>query len=283
MIPHTPTLDVSEWVHEGELMVDGSRAGDELAGMQIPCALTQGTIGVHTINPRTGEILDARLTRGEETWGLALGAQAPAAEDKPIELLFFNTSGFAPELVPQRVLKAYASRVDRALLPIKTGRPPRLLCFEVATGKLVSYVCPPGWSMLSPTFVPHAGEEDSPTGYLVCLAHAADSVPRPHGTSGEEVWIFDAADITRGPICRLGHNSLDFAFTVHSVWVRTIRPSPRDYRISTAQDLDLNELKHRAFGSISFWSAFSSAVSTAMQHDVIAQLLADDVLPFYDR
>lgn len=283
IVPHTPTLDVSEWIHEDELMVDGSHAGDELAGMQIPCALTQGTIGVHTIDPRTGELLDARLTRGEETWGLALGAQAPLSKSLPIQRIFFNTSGFAPELVPQRVLKAYADRVDRALLPVKTGRPPRLLCFETATGKLISYTCPAGWSMLSPTFVPRRGHEDSADGYLVCIAHAADTVPRPSGTSGEEIWIYDAADITRGPLCRLGHNYLDFAFTVHSTWVPEIHPSRRDYRVSTAQDLDLEFLRQRTFGHNSFWSIFSNAVSTAMQHDVIAQLLADDVLPFFDK
>lgn len=282
IVPHTPTLDVSEWVREGELMVDGSRASDDLAGMQIPCALTQGTIAVHKINPRTGELLDARLTRGEETWGLALGAQAPLTTDRPIERIYFNTSGFAPELVPQRVLKTYADRVDRALLPVNTGRPPRLLAFDVTTGKLTSHVCPTGWSMLSPTFVPRGGKSDSSSGYLVCLAHAADSVPRPPGTSGEEVWIYDAADITRGPICRLGHNALDFAFTVHSTWVPKIQPSRRDYRVSTAQDLDLEYLHHKTFGKISFWSTFSSAVSSAMRHDVIAQLLEDDVLPFFD-
>lgn len=283
IIPHTPTLDVSEWVHEGELMVDGSHAGSELAGMQVPCALTQGTIGVHTIDPHTGEMLDARLARGEETWGLALGTQAPLSEDQPIELLFFNTSGFAPELVPQRVLKTYADRVDQALMPVKSGRPPRLLAFEVATGKLVSYVCPPGWSLLSPTYVPRRDYRDSANGYLVCLAHAADTVPRPHGTSGEEVWVFDATDITSGPICRLGHKSLDFAFTVHSVWTPELRPSPRDYRIPVTQDLDLEFLKAHTFGQMSFWSTFSHAVTSAMQYDVIAQLLADDVFPYFER
>lgn len=282
IIPHTPTLDVSEWVHEGELMVDGSHATPDLAGMQVPCALTQGTIGLHTIDPRTGEILDARLTRGEETWGLALGAQAPVAEDRPIETIFFNTSGFAPELVPQRVLKTYADRVDQALMPVKSGRPPRLLAFEIATGKLISYVCPPGWSMLSPTFVPRQGREDTADGYLVCLAHAADTVPHTHATSGEEVWIFDATDITRGPLCRLGHMALDFAFTVHSVWTPAIRPSPRDYRVTAARDLDIDDLKQRTFGHMHFWAVFSSAIASAMKYDAISQILADDVLPYFD-
>jgi carotenoid cleavage dioxygenase-like enzyme len=284
IVPHTPTLDVSEWVREGELMVDGSRATEEIAGMQIPCALTQGTLAVHHIDPRTGELLAARLTRSDETWGLALGTHAPGPQEKPIEVVYFNTSGFAPELVPQRVLKAYQGRVDAAIMPVKTGKPPRLLSFEVATGKIESYLCPRGWSMLSPTFVPRRGGTGGPRdGYLVCLAHSADSVPRPHDTSGEEVWVFDAADLAAGPICRLGHPELDFAFTVHSTWVPELRPSRRDYRVNIAEDLDLNHVTRRSFGQLAFWDIFSAAVSAAMQHDTVNQLLHEDVLPHFDR
>lgn len=283
IIPHTPTLDVSEWVHEGEMMVDGSRATSEIAGMQIPCALTQGSIAVHTIDPRTGELLGARILRNDETWGLALGAHAPGPQDQRLEVLYFNTSGFAPELVPQRVLKTYQDRVDAALMPVKTGRPPRLLAFEIATGELTSYLCPRGWSMLSPTFVPRRGGAGPRDGYVVCLAHSADSVPRPQGTSGEEIWIFDAADITAGPLCRLGHAELDFAFTVHSTWVPELRPSPRDYRVSIAEDLDLQGLTSRSFGQLAFWDLFASAISGAMQHDAVRELLAADVLPYFDR
>ena len=283
IIPHTPTLDVSEWVREGEVMVDGSRATSEIAGMQIPCALTQGSIAVHTIDPRSGQLLGARILRNDETWGLALGTHAPRAQDERIETLFFNTSGFAPELVPQRVLKTYQDRVDSALMPIKTGRPPRLLAFEIATGALTSYLCPRGWSMLSPTFVPRRGGTGPRDGYIVCLAHSADSVPRPHGTSGEEIWIFDAADITTGPLCRLGHTELDFAFTVHSTWVPELRPSARKYRVSIADDLDLTGLTSRSFGQLAFWDLFSSAVAGAMQHGAVHDLLAADVLPYFDR
>ncbi len=284
IVPHTPTLDVSEWVHEGELMLDGSRASEEISGMQIPCALTQGTLAVHHIDPRTGALLGARLTRSEETWGLALGTHAPLGPGGRIETLYFNTSGFAPELVPQRVLKTYHERVDAALMPLKTGKQPRLLAFDVATGALTSYVCPRGWSLLSPVFVPRTGGAGGPRdGYLVCLAHAADSVPRPHDTSGEEVWIFDAADIAAGPVCRLGHPELDFAFTVHSTWVPELRPSPRDYQVPIAQDLDLQFITRRSFGQLAFWDLFSAAVSAAMQHDTVNKLLAEDVLPHFPK
>jgi len=283
IIPHTPTLDVSEWVHEGELMVDGSRATSEIAGMQIPCALTQGSIAVHTLDPRTGEMLGARILRNDETWGLALGTHAPGPQDQRLEVLYFNTSGFAPELVPQRVLKTYQDRVDSALMPIKSGRLPRLLAFEIATGKLTSYLCPRGWSMLSPTFVPRRDSTGPRDGYVVCIAHSADSVPRPNGTSGEEVWIFDAADITAGPLCRLGHTELDFAFTVHSTWVPELRPSPKNYRVSVANDLDLTGVARRSFGQLAFWDLFGAAVSGAMQHGAVHDLLRDDVLPYFDH
>lgn len=283
IIPHTPTLDVSEWVHEGELMLDGSRADHEIAGMQVPCALTQGSIAVHTIDPRTGALLGTRLLRSDETWGLALGTHAPVAQEQRIEVLYFNTSGFAPELVPQRVLKTYQDRVDAALMPVEAGRLPRLLEYDVGSGELRSYLCPRGWSMLSPTFVPRRGGTGPRDGYIVCLAHSADSVPRPAGTSGEEVWIFDARDITAGPLCRLGHPELDFAFTVHSTWVPELRPSPRDYRVSVANDLDLTCLARRSFGQLAFWDLFAAAIAGAMQHSAVNQLFADDVLPHFDR
>ncbi len=284
IVPHTPTLDVSEWVHEGEVMLDGSRASEDIAGMQIPCALTQGFLAVHHIDPGSGRLLSARLTRCEETWGLALGTHAEGTQDRPLEYLFFNTGGFAPELVPQRVLKAYQSRVNEAMLPMATGKEPRLLSFEIATGEITSFLCPHGWGLMSPAFVPRlGGTGGGRDGYLVCLAHSAASVPRTPDSSGEEVWIFDAADIARGPICRLGHPQLDFALTVHSTWTAELRPSPRDYHVSVAEDLDLEFMTRRSFGQIAFWDIFSAAIGAAMKHDTVNELLRKEVLPHFDR
>lgn len=282
VVPHTPTLDVSEWIREGERMLDGGRA-DALADLPAPCALTPGTIAVHTIDTTTGRLLSSHRVTDETTWGLGLGTPAPADPGQPLTTLFFNTSGFFPELIPRRLLRAYADRIDIAALPIADGRPPRLLAFELASGQLTSWDCPPGWCILSPCFVPRDGDPRSHAGHVVCLAHAGPSVPRPPGTSGEELWIFDAQDITRGPICRLGRPDLDFAFTIHAAWVPTLRPSPRDYRVSAAQDLDLELLHHQSFGALSFSGAFSTAIGAALQRDVVTALLAEHVLPHFER
>jgi hypothetical protein len=267
IIPHTPTLDVSEWVHEGELMIDGSRASHDICGMQIPCALTQGTLAVHTIDPRTGEHLASRLTRSDETWGLALGCHAPSSATVASRPSSSTPAASPPSWSPSEFSRPTGPRrrgphadQDRQVpAPAQLRRRHRhrhQLPVPNAGG-----ACSPRPS--SPARGGTGGQRD---GYLLCLAHAADNVPRPPSTSGEEVWIFDAADITAGPLCRLGHPELDFAFTIHSTWVPELRPSRRDYRVSLIDDLDLEQVTRRSFGQLAFWDLFSAAISAAMQH-----------------
>ena len=279
IVPHTPTMDVSETIRRGDRMLDGGLAS-EYAGLPTPCALTPGTIAVHTIDPRTGSVTLTRTVVDDALWGLGLNTPAPADPTLPIETVYFNTSGFFRELVPQRLVRAYAERVDEALMP--DGRSPHLLALAVATGQLARYACPHGWALLSPIFVPRGGDPTSRAGYVVCIAHAAANVPRGPDTSGEEVWIFDGDDITRGPICRLGHPSLDFTFTVHASWTPTLRPSPRDVQVSITDDLDLEWVIQRSFGAASLSETFNSVLGSTLQHDVVARLLADHVFPRFD-
>lgn len=282
IIPHTPTLDVSEWIHEGEDLLSGGEAGLDVAGMQIPCALARGRLGVHEVDVPRGVAVSSHYAEGEETWGLALGTYAERGQDKPIEVMFFNTSGFAPELMPSRLLSAYASRIDVKALPLAEGQPPRLLDVEIATGALRSYTAPKGWSLLSPNFIPRAGGPRGPRdGYVVVLAHASETVPRQHGSSGEEVWLFDAQDIAKGPVVRLGHAELDFAFTIHGSWVPELRPSRRDYHVDIRQDLDLEYIHERAIGTMTFSDLLVETIGRVMLSDDVDDLLATVVFPHF--
>lgn len=279
IVPHTPTLDVSEWIQEGEDLLSGDEAGLEVAGMQVPCALARGRLGIHVVRPRTGAVVSSRYVEGDETWGLALGTYAPRG-DQPIEAMFFNTSGFAPELVPARLLTAYASRVDLMSLPLADGQPPRLLDIDIATGSLRSWTAPNGWSLLSPNFVPRDGAaKGSRDGYIAVLAHSSETVPREPGSTGEELWLFDAQDITKGPVVRLGHAELDFAFTIHGSWIPELRPSRRDYRVDIRHDLDLEFIRQRALGSIAFSSIFNETIGRLMRSDDVESLLMTSVFP----
>lgn len=279
IVPHTPTLDVSEWIHEGEDLLSGGEAGIEVAGMQIPCALARGRLGIHHVHVPSGRA-ESRYVEGRETWGLALGTYARRGQDTPIEVVYYNTSGFAPELMPARLLTAYAPRVDLAALPLTDGEPPRLLEIDTVNATMRSYTAPKGWSLLSPNFIPRRGGPRHPRdGYVAVLAHASETVPHTHGSTGEEVWLFDAEDITRGPVVRLGHPQLDFAFTIHGSWVPTLTPSRRDYQVDIRGDLDLEYIRTRALGSLAFSDIFNETLGRVMQSDDVDALLLTAVFP----
>ncbi|MCY1061365.1 carotenoid oxygenase family protein [Nannocystis sp. SCPEA4] len=279
IVPHTPTLDVSEWIHEGEDLLSGGEAGIEVAGMQIPCALARGRLGIHKVHVPSGRA-ESRYVEGRETWGLALGTYARRGQDTPIEVVYYNTSGFAPELMPARLLTAYAPRVDLAALPLTDGEPPRLLEIDTVNGTMRSYTAPKGWSLLSPNFIPRrGGPRHARDGYVAVLAHASETVPHTHGSTGEEVWLFDAEDITRGPVVRLGHPQLDFAFTIHGSWVPTLTPSRRDYQVDIRGDLDLEYIRTRALGSLAFSEIFNETLGRVMQSDDVDALLLTAVFP----
>jgi carotenoid cleavage dioxygenase-like enzyme len=279
IVPHTPTLDVSEWIHEGEDLLSGGEAGIEVAGMQIPCALARGRLGIHKVHVPSGEV-ESRFVEGRETWGLALGTYARRGPEKPIEVVYYNTSGFAPELVPSRLLSAYAPRVDIGALPLADGEPPRLLEIDTTTGAMRSYTAPNGWSLLSPNFIPRrGGPRHARDGYIAVLAHASETVPRTLGSTGEELWLFDANDITRGPVVRLGHSELDFAFTIHGSWVPTLKPSRRDYQVDIRSELDLEYIRTRALGSLAFSDLFNETLGRVMHSDDVDSLLLTAVFP----
>ena len=91
------------------------------------------------------------------------------------------------------------------------------------------FVMPVGYVGLSPTFVPKSnGNIDE--GYLVVFVV---------NDRADEVWIFDAADLASGPICRLGHTKLDFGFTLHTAWVPELIDEPsRSYMVDRNIDYE---------------------------------------------
>jgi hypothetical protein len=56
------------------------------------------------------------------------------------------------------------------------------------------------------------------------------------GSSGDEFWIFDAANLAQGPLCRLTHPDLDLGFTLHTTWMDAIAKRTATYRIPVRDD-----------------------------------------------
>lgn len=52
-------------------------------------------------------------------------------------------------------------------------------------------------------------------GFIVCTVVGAGA---RRSSSGDELWIFRAGELSKGPVCKLGHPELDFALTLHTAW-----------------------------------------------------------------
>ncbi len=244
-LAHIPGLDVSEWVRRDDVRaVDGVPIRADYAGY-LTSAGDVSAIGSFVIDTRDAYVSSSSMSsQSSRTWGVALYTHRSAHPDGGLrsparfDTMFWTAAGFYPDLYTRRVADLYADRphhVARDRLP-REGVPGALLAFDVNKTAVVD-----GWSvprdraLMSPQFVPRPGTSGPRDGYIVapCVSdHPGE------GTSGDELWIFDARDLARGPICTLGHPLLDLARTLHTTWLREPRPTPTSLRrISLEDDL----------------------------------------------
>jgi hypothetical protein len=244
-LAHIPSLDVSEGVRRNDVRaLDGVPVSPDYAGyLTSPGDLsTLARYVIEVDEPRVHASAGIRDTT--RTWGLALythrsalaagGLRTPAR----FETMYWTAAGFHPALFTRRMADLYASR-ERTVpfdeLP-REGAPGSLLAFDVREMRIVDgWTVPRDRALMSPQFVPRPGDGGSRDGYIVaaCASDARDA-----RTSGDELWIFDARDLARGPICRLGHPRLDLARTLHTTWLREPAPTPASLRrITLAEDL----------------------------------------------
>ncbi len=92
------------------------------------------------------------------------------------------------------------------------------------------YALPPGHWLASLQFVPRSdGGEGDRDGYIV----AAVAAP-----GGSQIWVFDASDLARGPLCKLGSPKLSFGMTLHAAWLPTIGQRTAGYYVPVRADYD---------------------------------------------
>jgi hypothetical protein len=76
-------------------------------------------------------------------------------------------------------------------------------------------------------------------GYILCsMVNGSPDIDNDKDEYSREIWLFDAAALSKGPICKLQHPELQFAFTIHSVWSPDCVSSNTDYNISVREDYD---------------------------------------------
>jgi hypothetical protein len=126
----------------------------------------------------------------------------------------------------------------------KKGAPFVLETVETDSMKVTDhYSFPDETFMWSLQFVPSKSQNndipESLNGYILCTVIGEEKNVAQTNSYFSEIWIFDATDLKKGPITKLHHEELQFAFTIHSVWVKEAsQVSIPDYKIDIKQDYD---------------------------------------------
>ncbi|MGD2180372.1 carotenoid oxygenase family protein [Lusitaniella coriacea] len=245
---HACAWDVAEWLRKIDIpLTENPRPplGMLIDGMDI------NQMGRYQIQGKTAKLLNSTLTYDlDYTWATGLYAYSPEKSDgqwyppEQFEHIYLNSYGAWKDLLPEFIYDLYKDYKYREIPAVKvratsnSGKPANLCRLNTQTMELQDgYTLPDGHFANSPHFIPRAnGSGGSTDGYLFCTV---DYTPDPNNSlkaSLSEIWIFDAGNLQGGPVCKLRHPQMSFAFSTHSAWLDAIAPRNSTYCIPVKED-----------------------------------------------
>ncbi|MEM9089872.1 MAG: carotenoid oxygenase family protein [Cyanobacteria bacterium P01_F01_bin.53] len=251
-VAHNCAADIAEWIRQYDTLAGNPKESVPayLWGM-ITEEADISRMGRYDINGETGEVLTSKVFYDNElTWGIGLYAYQDRLPDGSVptklDQIYWQTSGFWHDLITNFTLDLYKNYpyrvipVEQLLDSIQSAesRPPCLFRLDTDAMAIAdSYQFPlvsqkdDTWSghlVSSPQFVPRKNGTGSATdGYIVCTVFTPTQ---------SEIWIFDAQNLAAGPLCRLGHSTLSFAYTMHTTWLPKIARRTAAYNVSVRSD-----------------------------------------------
>ena len=74
-------------------------------------------------------------------------------------------------------------------------------------------------------------------GYILCtMVNGPEDFANDNYS--REIWLFDAADLKKGPVCKLTAEEMNFAFTIHSTWMESCVSQDTSYQVDIKKDLE---------------------------------------------
>lgn len=246
---HNCAWDPAEWVHDYDAKFNDKKnpIGHDLVGMTVgPADISY--LGRHTIQMTANklEIKDPpKIIKDDNlTWATAIYAHNSITPQKQYNNIYWVSWGFWPELLTDFIAEMYEPYDFRTLSKdeireiAESGKPSSLFRLDPAMMEILdSYQFPCGYFGNSPQFVPRLeakDRENSTDGYIICTVLYDES----NDKYNSELWIFDAANLANGPLCKFGHPKLKLGLTIHTTWLSEIAPHTSDYRISIRDDYE---------------------------------------------
>lgn len=261
----------AEWVRSFDYLpaMDNQQVFANTVGLITTGEMDIGRIGKFVIDGETGVIEQEELLiekgfsgksfeKGEvegHTWAVGLhthqGIISAHMAVPRIKKIYWQSYGLDARFLTNFIKGLYTNYRNR-IIPVEDltayyekGIPFALLKQDTETMTLEDwYVFGDNQNFRSLQFVPRKDASPDPgakgwqeDGYILCTM--VNGSPDIHlDTYTREIWIFDAKNLRQGPVCRLSHTDLNFAFTIHSVWIPDCVSSPDTPRIDIEQDFN---------------------------------------------
>jgi Retinal pigment epithelial membrane protein len=256
-LSHVCGWDAAEWLSEFDFDEDNTPSLETNDLPRLYGAIASPTdiskLGCYVVNGKTGELVKEHqdvLMDENYTWGPAIYTYQNHPFPDRLQDIYWICLGCWEDLKTKHMTRLYEGYKYRQLSVelideiTKKGKPSNLLRLHIAPQESVkegenrlsipdAYQFPNGHWVASPQFVPRGNGGSSTDGYIVCIVNYGDGSEE---TNGHEFWIFDAADLKSGPVCKLWHPQFNVGFTIHATWMQKVEKRTASYCIEVRED-----------------------------------------------
>jgi hypothetical protein len=290
---HTPATNTAEILRSYDRDLDGNLFPKHLTGYGTLPVLDLSSVGKHLIDvPRSQVVVSEYISEMPYCWGPYLytymGRQIEPYNGQDLFIMF---KGFSRDILPKRIFNAYKN-VDARQVPLEEmvggeGFHHNNSICRVTTKDFAiadAYIFPD--RTLLYTIATLDSKNQAGSGYLI--AGIVTDMAAGEQSSGHEYWIFNASNLAKGPICKLGHESLNNSTLFHAVYIPKTVAKKLDqkgvsYQIPIRADYPKEELEKWEYSVLEcfedvIWPLYDQSDPEAAQHakEIASQLAAPE-------
>jgi len=250
---HTPATNTAEILRSYDRDLNGKLFPKHLIGYGTLPVLDLSSVGKHIINVTQTKVAKSEyISEMPYCWGPYLytymGRQTEPYHGQDLFIMF---KGFSRDILPKRIFNAYKDSGARQV-PLEemingNGIHHNNSICRITTKDFAiadAFVFPD--RVLLYTIATLDSKNQDGTGYVI--AGVVTDQAAEERSSGHEYWIFNASDLANGPVCKLGHESLNNSTLFHAVYTpkaitKKINQKKVSYQVPIREDYPKEELE----------------------------------------